>query len=177
MKIGGKVVEGLHEEILVLPRGEEEPLVIRARAVVDLDEFEKICPEPKPPGILTKDGWAPNTNDPSYKQLVEMQGERRAAYIIIRSLEPSNIEWDTVKVEDPRTWVNYRADFKNAGLATAEINRIVQCVMAANALDESKLEEARKLFLLGQRKALEQSSGQTVAQPNMPSGEPVNASA
>jgi hypothetical protein len=171
MKIGGRTVEGPQEEILVLPRG-DSPIVIRARAVSDLDEFEKICPEPKPPGKLTKDGWAPNTNDPSYRQLIAMHSDRRMAYLIIRSLEPSGIEWDTVKIEDPRTWLNYVTDFRNAGLATVEINRIIQLVMSANLLDETKLEEARKVFLLGQQPVPEQYSGQPIEQPSSLSGEP-----
>jgi hypothetical protein len=175
MKIGGKVVEGIHEEILVLPRGEDQ-LVIRARAVLDLDEFDKICPEPKPPGKLTKDGWVPNKEDATYRQIMSGHVDRRIAYLVIRSLEPSNIEWDSVNIADPRTWLNYVTDFRAAGLATVEINRIVQCVMAANSLDESKLEEARQVFLLGQRPAPAQYSGQVVEQPTMQSGEPVNVS-
>lgn len=173
MKIGGRVVEGPHEEILILPRG-DEPLVIRAKAILDWDEFEKICPEPKAPGKLTKDGWAPNKDDASYRQMMVSYADRRVAYLVIRTLEPSNIEWDTVRLDDPRTWTNYTNDFRAAGLSTVEINRIVQCVMAANALDEAKLEEARKFFLLGQRPAPEQFAGQTVEQPTSPSGEPVN---
>ncbi len=175
MKIGGRTVEGPHEEILVLPRG-ENPIVIRAKAVLDLDEFETICPEPKPPGKLTKEGWVPNKDDPSYRQLVSMHTDKRIAYMVIRSLEPSEIEWDSVKIEDPRTWLNYIKDFREAGLATVEINRIIQLVMVANALDETKLEEARKVFLLGQRPAPDQYSGQNSEQPNSPSGEPANAS-
>jgi len=173
MKIGGRIVDGPHEEILILPRGDEN-LVIRAKAIIDLDEFDKICPEPKPPGKLTKDGWIPNKDDATYRQMMAMQLDKRVAYMVIRSLEPSNIEWDSVKIEDPRTWLNYIKDFRDAGLATVEINRIVQCVMIANALDESKLEEARKVFLLGQRPAPEQYSGPTTEPQNSPSGEPVN---
>jgi len=172
MKIGGRVVSGVNEEILVLPRG-DSPLVIRARAVLDLDEFDKICPEPKPPGKLTKDGWIPQVDDVNYKQTMAQQTEKRIAYLVIRSLEPSDIEWETVKLDDPRTWLNYTKDFKNAGLSTVEINRIVQCVMAANSLDENKLEEARKVFLLGQRPVPAQFSGQTTEPQSITSGEPV----
>ncbi len=173
MKIGGRTVEGPHEEILVLPRG-ENPIVVRAKAVLDLDEFDKICPEPKPPGKLTKEGWAPNKDDDTYRQLISFHTDRRIAYMVIRSLEPSNIEWDSVKIDDPRTWLNYIKDFRDAGLATVEINRIIQLVMVANALDETKLEEARKVFLLGQRPAPEQYSGQTTEPLSLPSGEPVS---
>jgi hypothetical protein len=172
MKIGGMVINGPSEELLVLPRG-EQVVVFRAKSV-NLDEFEALCPEPKPPGKLTKDGWIPNTDDVSYVQLLTAQNEKRIAYLMVKSLEPSNIEWDTVVADNPRTWVNYAADFKNAGLTSIEINRIVQCVMQANSLDESKLEQARKLFILGQAQVQEKSSGQNTEPTNMPSGEPAN---
>ncbi|MCK9570341.1 hypothetical protein M0R72_15450 [Candidatus Pacearchaeota archaeon] len=175
MKIGGRVISGVNEEILVLPRA-DEPVIIRAKAVLDLEDFDKICPEPKPPGKLTKDGWVPMKDDVNYQKQMTQQTEKRIAYLVIKSLEPSQIEWETVDINDPRTWLNYTADFKSAGLSTVEINRIVSCVMAANALDEAKLEEARKVFLLGQRPAPEQFSGPTTEQPSSLSGEVVNGS-
>jgi hypothetical protein len=175
MKISGRTVDAPQEEILILPRG-DNPIVIRAKAVIDLDEFDKICPEPKPPGKLTKDGWVPNKGDKTYTQMMDKHAERRIAYLVIKSLEPSQIEWDTVDIDNPSTWLNYIKDFKAAGLASLEINRIVQCVMVANSLDESKLDEARAVFLLGQRPAPEQFSGQTTEQQSSPSGELANAS-
>jgi hypothetical protein len=172
MKIGGMSVNGPSEELLVLPRG-EQVIVFRAKSI-NLDEFDALCPEPKPPGKLTKDGWIPNAEDPNYMQVLATQNEKRIAYLIVKSLEPSDIEWDTVQVDNPRTWTNYLQDFKNAGLTTIEINRIIQCVMQANSLDESKLEQARKVFLHGQAQAQKSSSGQSTEQTSMPSGEPAS---
>ncbi len=176
MKIGGVPINGPHEEILVLPRGDSQ-IVIRARAVLDLDSFDAICPEPKPPGKLTKDGFIPNKEDESYQQAIARHNEKRIAYLVIRSLEPSNIEWDTVDMANPKTWTNYMNDFRNAGFSSVEINRIVATVMAANALDESKLEQARKVFLRGQAQARNESSGQRIEQPTTLSGEPARDSA
>jgi methionine-S-sulfoxide reductase len=68
MKIGGVKVTGPAEQLLVIPR-DEGPLVFRARALPDMNEFEALCPVPQPPGSLTKDGWVPNPNDPTYKQV------------------------------------------------------------------------------------------------------------
>lgn len=165
MRIGGVKIEGPAEEILVLPRG-EQMLVIRACAV-NLDDFDALCPEPKPPGKLTKDGWIPDVENESYKQVINSHNEKRIAYLVIKSLSPSEIEWDTVEAENPRTWTNYVQDFKAAGLTTIEINRVVQCVMRANSLDEDKLEQARKVFLLGQAQAQKESSGLSTEQANM----------
>jgi len=175
MKIGGVSISGPHEEILVLPRGEDQ-IVIRAQSVLDLEEFDKICPAPKPPGKLTKDGWIPNLEDESYRQSISRLNERRIAYLVVRSLEPSQIEWDTVDIGNPKTWTNYTVDFKNAGFSTIEVNRIVACVMAANSLDEAKLEQARKVFLLGQAQARAPYSGPSTELESTLSGKPVNDS-
>jgi len=175
MKIAGVEIKGPHEELIVLPRGEQQ-IPIRARAVLDMDTFEKLCPEPKPPGKRTKSGWIPNIDDPGYKTILSNYQAQRLAYMIIKSLEPSQIEWDTVVMDNPSTWINYLEDLKNGGLSNIEINRIISCVMQANSLDEQKLEEARKIFLLGQAQELDASSGQNLEQVNMPSGEPANAS-
>jgi hypothetical protein len=172
MRIGGLTIAGPAQELLVLPRG-EQTIVIKAQAI-NLDEFDVLCPEPKAPGKLTKDGWVPMPEDENYRQILQSHNEKRIAYLVVKSLEPSDIEWDTVQIDNPRTWLNYVQDFKTAGLTTIEINRIVQCVMQANSLDESKLEQARKVFLLGQVQAQKESSGQNTAQENIPSGKPVN---
>lgn len=165
MKIGGKEIKGPNIEILVLPRGEDE-IVLKAQAVLDFDEFEKLCPEPKAPGRRTKNGWEPNTNDETYRSVMETHNAQRIAYLVLRALEPSNIEWETVDISNPSTWTNYVQDFRKAGFSSIEVNRIVQCVMRANALDEAKLEEARKVFLIGQAQERAQSSGPATEQPN-----------
>jgi hypothetical protein len=68
----------------------------------------------------------------------------------LRSLEPSNIEWETVDIDDPGTWLNWDVELKAAGISDVEGQRIINLVMAANSLDEKKVEEARQAFLLGQ---------------------------
>lgn len=164
MKIGGKDVRGPNIEVLVLPRGEDD-IVLKAQAVLDFDEFDKLCPEPKPPGRRTRNGWEPNTKDETYRSLIDTHNAQRIAFMVLHSLEPSNIEWETVDMNNPSTWTNYVQDFRKAGFSSIEVNRIVQCVMRANALDEAKLEEARKVFLSGQALDQEQFSGQVDAQP------------
>jgi hypothetical protein len=176
MRIGGKEIAGGYEAILVLPRGIDDQIVIRAKAVLDMDAFYAVCPEPKAPGKLTKNGWEPNTKDENYQINVMHHFEQRIAYLLINSLEPSKIEWDTVDINNPRTWTNYLADFKAAGFSGIEVNRIVALVMEANALDETKLEKAREVFLRGQRQEQENSSTPVIEQASSPSGEPAKDS-
>lgn len=163
MRIGGIEIKGPNEVLLVLPRDDGD-IVIKARAVLDMELFEKACPEPKPPSKQTKQGLEYDIDDDGYKQQLENHGKRRLSYMIVKSLEPSEIEWDEVDIEKPKTWDKWAEEFKAAGLSNIEANRIMQAVMEANALDESKLEAAREVFLRGQRQAQEESSGPSTEQ-------------
>ena len=141
------------EEVLVLPRGDQR-IVFKAVGIPSMEAFAKICPEPIAPGKLTKDGYVPDAEEPGYKSIVEQYGKQRLGYMVVNSLLPSQIEWDTVKIEDPSTWTCWEADLKSAGLSQIECNRVLGLVFEANCLDEAKLRKAREVFLLGIPKAL-----------------------
>lgn len=177
MRIGGVEIKGPAEEILVLPRLEGDDIVIRAQAVMDMDTFDALCPLPKPPGVRTKDGWKPNEKDETYQERVTQHGERRFAYMVVKSLEPSEIEWETVDINDPSTWIGWQDELKEAGISSTETNRIVVCVMQANALDEAKLKEAREVFLQGPVLESSEYYGPDTELENTQSGEPVSDSA
>lgn len=150
MKIGGVQVNRC-EEVLVLPRPKTEPLVFKAHAVLDMDEFFELCPKPTTPQKITPNGKEDNVTAAHIVALTKW-GERRYQYILLKTLEPSNIEWETVDMAKPSTWGNWIDEFKNAGLADSEINRVQQLVLDANSLNEAKLKAAREAFLLGQGK-------------------------
>ena len=148
MKIGGRKVTR-SEEVLVLPRLGGD-IIIKAHSVSINAEFDKIVPEPTAPGIRTKSGFEPDYKDTTYRKQVSLREERRFAYMILRSIEPSDIEWVTVDLDKPDTWSNWIDELQENGLSEVETSRIVQVAMAANTLDESKLREARERFLRGQ---------------------------
>lgn len=176
MKIAGVSLDSLYEEVLVLTRGEQD-IIIRARAVKSMDEFDKLCPEPKAPGVRVKGGtFVPNYEDANYKKAMERHGEQRLAYMVLKSLEATpGLEWETVKIGDSRTWLEWKAELAEANFSSVEVNRIIAAVLAANSLDEKKLEEARKSFLAGQGKASDKSSGPSTEPESSPSGQPVSA--
>jgi hypothetical protein len=171
MKIGGIDHKTLCNEcLLVLPRSEQN-LVFRARGLKDMDVFNARCPQPKPPGKMTRDGVVPLDNDPAYQTVLGEWAKKRLGFIVVNSLEPSQIEWDSVNLDDPRTWTNWESDFRGGGLSEIECSRVLSLVLEANALDESKLQKARESFLLGQVQKSEATFGLASEQVNTPSGE------
>lgn len=141
------------EHILVLPRGNDQTIVFRATGLESMDDFYRLCPIPEPPTMLKGGRSVPDTENKDYQAAIESHANKREAYLVVRSLEPSQIEWDTVKLEKPSTWLNWEADLKTAKFTVIEIRRIHRLVLEANCLDEAKLEEARRLFLLGMQTA------------------------
>ena len=149
MKIGGVDPTTLKaEEVLVLPRG-EDVIVFRAQGLKDMEEFFKLCPEPEPPRKQTREGVVADLEDDGYQKMLVEHRRRYMSYMVIRALEPSQIEWDSVQLDNPLTWTNWERDLKVAGLMQVECNRIVSLVMQANCLDEAKLDKARELFQRG----------------------------
>jgi len=176
MKIGGVQVSGPSEEILVLPR-DPQPLVFRAQAVPNMDTFFALCPEPKAPGILTKDGVVPDEKDAGYLSVLKSHNDQRLAYMVIKTLEPSQIEWDSVRLDNPKTWSGWEKELKSAGLTHIEVQRVIQLVLDANALNEDKLVKAREVFLRGRVQAQENSCSPSTEPGNSQSGEPASVSA
>lgn len=170
MKIAGVDPKSLCNEcMLVLPRGDSQ-IVFRATGLRDMEEFNKVCPQPQPPGRRTREGFVPNMNDPTYQQVMTEWGKKRFGYMLVKSLEASEIEWDTVNLADPRTWLNWEEDLRNGGLTQIEVNRVAALVLEANALDEEKLTKARERFLLGRENNQPESSGPTTEQVSTQSG-------
>lgn len=148
MKINGQEVNGPYEDILVLPR-KPQPVVFKGRALANFDLFDKLRPMPTAPGVLTKDGFKPDPKDKGYLQQLAAWTQSRLAYMVVQTLEPSNIEWDSVVLDNPTTWHLWVDDMVKAGFTDVEQKRILDFVLEVNCLDEKKLEAARADFLLG----------------------------
>jgi len=175
MRINGKTVTPPPKELLVLPR-EDGPIAFWAEPA-DLEDFFKLCPFPAPPGkLVPNQGWVPDPEDKGYQSVVASHAAQRTAYTIVFSLKPSNIEWDAVNLDNPKTWDNWNNDLTNAQFTDAEIDRIVQLVVDANGLNEAKLQRAREDFLAGRAQMQNPISFPSTEQASTPSGEPVNAS-
>ena len=151
MKLQGKTFDGPNEEFLVIPRKGQD-LIFKARAVLDYEEFNRLVQKPKPPKAIKPGGEAQLlTTDAGYLQQLDAWATAQTNYLILKSLEATpDLEWETVKMDDPSTWDNWRSELDKAFFTDREKTRIVNLVWAANGIDDEKLEEARKRFLAGQ---------------------------
>lgn len=171
MKIAGETItRELNTDVLVLPRGDDF-VVVKAQAIAEMDEFEKLCIAPEAPGrLVAKKGFVKNEDDPTYKEQMKQYGMQRIGWIVINSL--LDIEWDNVDYEVPKTWTKWETDMKDAGFSSGERNLVLGLVLTVNSLDEQKLEDARESFIQGQGAELEKSASQTDEQKSSPSGQP-----
>jgi hypothetical protein len=152
MLINGQRPQGINVVAIVLPRANADDLVFKAQAVLDMESFDTLFPRPEPPTIIKPGlGSVPDFKDKNYLESLEKRSYAHTDYMILKSLEATpNLKWETVDLNDPATYGNWRKEAKEAGLVDVEINRIIMGVMEANALNEKVIDEARKRFLATQ---------------------------
>jgi hypothetical protein len=158
MKLNGRKNLSPSNQVVALPRDafEDEDgnlvpgdLIFKLRAVPSMKDFETHCPKPEPPKKLVVGGdYVDNEDSPQYIQELEDYGDKRIAFMMLKSLEATEgLEWDKVKLEDHTTWSMWKDELLSAGLAEMEIQRLTIGMMRANSLDEAHIEEARSRFL------------------------------
>jgi uncharacterized protein YcgI (DUF1989 family) len=114
---------------------------------MDMDEFDLVCKVPSPPLMRKPGSRSPiaDLEDPKYKIALDAHGTRRMDYMVLKSLQATEgLEWETVKMGDPETWSNYKEEFKKAGFSNIEVMRIINTCMAANCLDEGRVQSRRQ---------------------------------
>lgn len=153
MKIAGQEVSAPNEDILVIPRGTGADIVFTGRAIKSFDTFNALCKQPEPPSLLTRSGKEKDIKDTGYLQQVDQFATRKLAWMLIETLKPTDIEWDTVEEENPNTWENWVTDFQESGLTAVEQQKIMNFVMEVNSLNQAKLDKARADFLRGRETA------------------------
>jgi hypothetical protein len=175
MKIRGITPSKRGNEFLVIPRPEQD-IPFEAKPIEDFDEFNALVKPPAPPAKLGKSGQKElDLDNVGYRQQLEAYNQMELDYMVVKSLEPSAIEWTKVNIETPKTWRLWKEEFSEAGFTLAEINAIFKLVMDANTLDEAKMKAAREAFIRGQVKTQAPSSGPSTENQSTPSGEPVVA--
>lgn len=178
MKILGKTISGPNVELIVIPRGNGEDIILKAQAVLNPEDFNKICPEPKAPTQMIRGGQrSENITDPGYKSQMELYKKHQFAWLVIESLKATDgLEWETILPGEPSTWENYEKELTASGFSVYEVGRIVQAVMVANCLNEDRIEEARKRFLDTQADLVRKSMTQVAVLNSTQSSEPAKDS-
>lgn len=155
MKYLGKTIDRPQPEIVVIPRPSGN-IIIRCAMVTDFTAFDGLCPEPKPPKILLagETEFKDNYEDPEYTKAMNDFNLKRASWLVIKSLTlgTPELEFETVKLEDPSTWANYAKELEDDGLTKGEIQYLITKAIEACGFSTSKVEEATKDFLATQRK-------------------------
>lgn len=152
MRIAGQELGSPNIEVIVLPRtnkkGERYDLVLHAQAVLDIKEFDRLVPEPNIPDKLVKNKRVPDPDRPDYQNKLTIRNEQRMGWLVVKSLAATEgIEWSKVDFTKPETFVFWREELEEAGFNQGELNQIVTGVMAANSLDDLRIQEAKKRFL------------------------------
>jgi hypothetical protein len=175
MKIAGKKIEGLNIEEIIIPRGNGDDIILKAEAIATFEEFDGLCPRPKPRIGKNRQGETIQmTNEPSHITAMNQYAERRVQYMVIKSLMATpEFEWETIELDKPDTWKNYQTELVASGFSDGEIARILTSVMSASGLDEAKVEAARKRFLAIRQEELLERTSQKDEHNSMLSGDPV----
>jgi hypothetical protein len=150
MKVKGKKLEGRNKVIIPILRPEGNTILI-AEAIDNYNEFDKLVQFPIAP-IRTLPGGVKEsyTADPAFLDRLAEYSNMRSNYIIIKSLSATpDIEWETVDITKPDTWINIRKELRESGLIESEVVRIINCISEANGLDDKVIERARNDFLAG----------------------------
>ena len=177
MKIKGKKIEGRNVEVIIIPRMEED-IVFLAEALPDYDEFDKKVKAPEPAEIIRPGGIREqDTDDPDFKERLKEYATKKTDFTVLVSLQKTeDLEWDTVDMEEPETWNNWRKEMADSGFTDIELMRVVNGVSRANCLSDEMLDEARRNFIRTQEREARELSFRKDEQRTTPSGGPANDS-
>ena len=127
-------------------------VMFTAQSVIDYTEFELLVDKPKPPKTISKGRQVENFDDPTYSDQEEEYTKKRHAWMCIKSLEATEggIEWETVDMQDPDTWEDWREELSACGFNEYEVGRVYRAISRANGIDQDFLDEARERFLAQQ---------------------------
>ena len=178
MKITGINLGRGYVETVVIPRAGQN-IVFKAEAVLSFKQFEELCPAPIPRKGMRKnkatgvtEEFTDTTNE-KYLTAVNEWAIQRTNWMIIESLKASKeLTWDTVVDTDPTTWGNYATELEEAGFSDMQVGKIIDAVVLASGLDETKITEATNSFLASAVEEVARQSTPSSELQNTVSGEP-----
>lgn len=173
LMIGTQIAPGPKKKTLFLPR--DPVITFDFIAVNNSDLFDIICPRPKP-GRVWKvgEGNVSDTKDPTFLKRMDDYATAKGNWMFLKSIEPSQITWETIDMEKPDTWGNWQKELTNAGFSEHERDAIYGTFIECNMVTDAMLLEARNRFLAEQEamKMLENLTSLPTEQDTTLSGEP-----
>lgn len=162
MKVGGVSTEKENALFgpLTFKRGKQF-LAFYAQPVWDMDEFDELLPAPKNEKMRfsRENGKEPDPKNPVWREAMARYSLQRWGYVVLKSLEPSNIEWEGVSIEDPETWDKVE-EVLQEHLGVYEFSKVMSLVDEANGIDQAKLEANQQTFFQLEAAKAEQSQCQ-----------------
>ncbi len=178
MKFKGKVIPAPEPVVLRFYRG-GEVIELRIQAILSFDEFEAMVPLPKAPyeENLKTGAKGHDYDDKVYLKKIEQYSEMKTNYTIVKGLSATTeLEWETVKLNEPDTWKNWRDEMQKH-FTEIEMNEIVQGMREANSPSQRRMREAFDSFTPSQVDEPKlQLSSQEEELPVTESGGPANVS-
>ena len=169
---------GVNEDVVIIPRQyPKRNIVFKVRAVLNADDFDKLCPEPLPPEVIEPGGGRRKlVNDPKYLEKVSERNQKMITFLFLRSLEATEgLSWSKVDMSDHETWNAYVEELTEFGLTPIEIGRLMTAAMQVNALNDTLVEKAKQDFLAGQlTNIVGLPTSQSTEQPSTQSSESVS---
>ncbi len=151
MKLNGQVPEK-NERTIYFERPNTS-VVFKIRPVESFERFHALCglPPVKPTALVPGKGKV-EEETPQYLASVANYVSNQMSYIYIWSLKATEeLTWDRVKEDDPTTWSQWVDELSEANILPKEIAYLASQILEVNALDDEKLDKARKSFSVGQR--------------------------
>ena len=174
MKLQGKTIDKALEVLVPIVRSDDGDgdFYFLCVPVLDYEPFNQACPVPKPPMIVRP--GKPQAADPTDKKFLKLTQEHAEAqthWMILESIKGTpGLEFETVDMSNPETWPNYETETAKSGLSEGEIARVINGVIEANGLDDSKVEVAKKRFLAIRQEQASPATTLPVVPPNTESG-------
>jgi len=151
MNLQGVTVQPPKVKTLVIPRDGVD-LVFQAQYVDNYDKFDELAKRPIPMKMRLADGTEKiDMEDKDYIKEVTDWSEMRSNWMFMQALSVTEgLEYDILDENDPKSWLRFDEEFKNAGFSLPVIERIKMLCFEASGLNQALIDEATERFLAGQ---------------------------
>lgn len=149
MLINGERVNVPYRQNITFPRVEGD-LVFTAEAVSVAEHFDRLCPPIEPKITRDKDNniVKVHVDDDGYIRAIQDRNDKKFDLQVIKSL--TNVVWETIDLEDPSSWKNWKKEALSTGLSDLEVIDLVNKVFDTMRPTAALIKEQRESFLATQ---------------------------